>query len=235
MNMGPAAAESVHADGRGAAIPAMGTRVAAAASPTSAATAGATADTITNTTATAPTTTTTTATATPTPTPTPTPTEAATPSRDHERVLAHTTARLLDACAGAAGSIGLLSAAAAVVALLEHGPGLLAAPGTVMFAIVLALLPLERFMGLRVRFDAGLFTDLAAELSRACGRADAALSTCAALDAALHALALRGPAAAPRPLIDRAHGARRLAIRHALVALAQFALLMSALWLRLLP
>ena len=157
------------------------------------------------------------------------------PSRDHERMLAHTTARLLDACGGTAGSIGLLSAAAAVVALLVHGPSPLAAPGTVMFAIVLALLPLERLMRLRVRFDAGLFTDLAAELSRTPGRADSELSTCAALDAALHALALRGPAAAPRPLIDRAHGARRLAVQHALVALAQFALLMSALGLRLLP
>jgi hypothetical protein len=197
-------------------------------------------------------------------------------------VLAHTTARLLDACAGAAGSIGLLCAAAAVVALLVRVPGLLAAPGPVMLACVLALLPLERLMWLRVRFDAGLFTDLAAEMSRAAGRTDSALLACAALDAALHALRLRrpegamagrpasasaaGPAgtpiaapndvplhaaiqapidasidapidtpmrAAPRPLGDRVQGARRLALRHALVALAQFVLLMSALALRL--
>lgn len=145
----------------------------------------------------------------------------------HEPTLARTTARLLEAFAAAAGSIGLLCAAGAMLGLLMPAPGIAA----LLCALVLALLPLERLLCLRVRFDAGLFTDLAHARD---GSGDA-LSDCGALDAALQALKLRGPAAAPRLLIDRAQGARRLAFRHALVALAQFALLMSALALRLLP
>lgn len=152
--------------------------------------------------------------------------EPAAATRHHEPMLARTTARLLQAFAAAAGSTGLLCAAGAVLGLLMPSSATAALP----CALVLALLPLERLLCLRVRFDAGLFTDLA----RALRRIDDALPAGAAIDAALHALKLRGPAAAPRPLIDRAQGARRLAIRHALVALAQFALLMSALALRLL-
>ena len=160
-------------------------------------------------------------------------------------VLARTTARLLHACAGAAGSTGLLCAAGALAALLLRAPG--AAPAAVMLALVLALLPLERLLWLRVRFDAGLFTDLAGALSHRPGRVDPALDAGTALDAALGALRLRRPATAsgaagagtpairqPRSLIDRALGARRLAQWHALVALAQFALLVSALALRFL-
>ena len=143
-----------------------------------------------------------------------------------EPTLARTTARLLHACASAAGSTGLLCAAGAMLGLLVPAPGTAALP----CALVLVLLLLERLLCLRVRFDAGLFTDLAHALDRG----DDAMPAGAALDAALHALKLRGPAAAPRPLIDRAQGARRLALQHALVALAQFALLVSALALRLL-
>ncbi len=154
------------------------------------------------------------------------PTKAhATALRCDEPALARTTARLRQACAGAAGSIGLLCAAGAMLALLMGLPPLAA----VACALVLALLPIERLLWLRVRFDAGLFTDLA----RALDHAGEAPSAGATLDAALHALQLRGPAGAPRPLIDRAQGARRLAHRHALVALVQFALLLSALALRL--
>ena len=159
----------------------------------------------------------------------------------HEPTLARTTAQLLHACAAAAGGAGLLCAAGAMLGLLMPAPGTAA----LLCALVLALLPLERLLGLRVRFDAGLFTDLAHALDRnddalaagaarcAAMPAGAAIPACAALDAALHALNLRDPAAAPRPLIDRAQGARRLALQHALAALAQFALLMSALALRL--
>jgi hypothetical protein len=154
-------------------------------------------------------------------------TASATPTaapRHPEPTLARTTARLLEAFAAAACGAGLLSAAGAMLGLLMPAPGTAAVP----CALVLALLPLERLLCLRVRFDAGLFTDLA----RALDRGDDAPSACSSLDAALHALKLRGPAAAPRPLIDRVQGARRLAFRHVLVALAQFALLMSALALR---
>lgn len=142
-------------------------------------------------------------------------------------VLARTTARLLGACAGAAGAVGLLCAAGAMAALLMRVPG----PVAALCAAVLVLLPIERLLWLRVRFDAGLFTDLA----RALDRTDEAPSAGATLDAALHALQLRGPAGAPRPLIDRAHGARRLMQWHALVALAQFALFVSAQALALFP
>jgi hypothetical protein len=150
-------------------------------------------------------------------------------------VLARSTARLLDACATAAGSTGLLCAAAAAVALVMRAPLSVATPLAQVLALalvlVLALLPLERLLWLRLRFDAGLFADLALELDRA----DAAASAGATLDAALHALRLRGPAGEPRPLADRALGARRLAQRHALVALVQCALLVSALALGLWP
>lgn len=232
---------------------------------------------------------------------------AAIESPQHAPVLARTTAQLLGACAGAAGSMGLLCAAGALMALLARVPETVA---LLPCALVLLLLPLERLLWLRVRFDAGLFADLAANLAadlaceprhaspaephaanaasesngangtngsngtkgtngtnaanaanaatvaseavathagnaaatvkathaahavhaaHAAGKAAAAPPALTALDAALHALRLRGPAAAPRPLIDRALGARRLALRHALVALAQFALLVSAL------
>ena len=150
------------------------------------------------------------------------PSEQAVLPRQHA-VLARSTARLLDACAAAAGSTALLCAGAAALALaMREAP-----PAALSFALplVLALLPLERLLWLRLRFDAGLFADLALELDRA----DAAASAGATLDAALHALRLRPPAHAPRPLADRALGARRLAVRHVLVALAQVGLLAAAL------
>jgi hypothetical protein len=155
---------------------------------------------------------------------------AASPLRQ-PAVLARSTARLLDACATAAGSTGLLCSAAAAVALVMRAPLSVAAPLAPVLVLVLTLLPLERLLWLRLRFDAGLFADLALELDRA----DAAASAGATLDAALHALRLRGPAGEPRPLCDRALGARRLAQWHVLVALVQCALLVSALALGLWP
>lgn len=93
---------------------------------------------------------------------------------------------------------------AAVVALgllVEAWRGhLLAAP-----LLVLALTPFERYLALRLRFDAGLFADLAG------GR----IGDLAALDAGLAVLGVRR--AAPRTLDDRLQGTRQLWRYHAVV------------------
>lgn len=75
---------------------------------------------------------------------------------------------------------------------------LLAAP-------LLALAPFERYLALRLRFDAGLFADLA----------DGRIGSLDALDAGLAVLGVRR--AAPRTLADRLQGARRLWRYHAVV------------------
>ena len=211
MNAGTATARSPRTEGRGVGPDAGSASADATASPIASATPGAITAALSGPTIA---------------TPTETAAEPAAAPCHHEPTLARTTAQLLHACAAAAGGAGLLCAAGAMLGLLMPAPGTAMA----LCALVLALLPLERLMCLRVRFDAGLFTDLA----RALDRGDDAPSACSSLDAALHALKLRGPATAPRPLIERVQGARRLAFQHALVALAQFALLMSALALRLL-
>lgn len=143
---------------------------------------------------------------------------------DSERALATSTARLLQAGAVAGGALGLGCAAAAVLALLSHLPPAAAA----LAAFVLALAPLERVLTLRLRFDAGLFQDLA----RTGGPLPDAL---AALDQALAALRLRTPAAVPRPLPDRTQGARRLLRWHLLCVATQFGALAALLLLRGLP
>ncbi len=127
-------------------------------------------------------------------------TEPQTP--DH--ALAGATARLLGACASTAGPLGLGCAALAIVALLLPAPGM----PTPLLMGVLAAVPVERGLALRLRFDAGLFEDLAhttVPLPRAL----------TSLDQALQAMGLRRAAPAPRALEDRARGARRLALWHA--------------------
>jgi hypothetical protein len=74
--------------------------------------------------------------------------------------------------------------------------------------LVLATTPFERYLALRLRFDAGLFADLA----------DGRIADLAALDAGLGMLGLRKAAQSPRTLDDRLQGARRLWRRHAIVA-----------------
>ncbi len=74
--------------------------------------------------------------------------------------------------------------------------------------LVLALTPLERYLALRLRFDAGLFADLAG------GR----IADLAALDAGLTMLGVRKPPPRPRTLDDRLAGSRRLWRFHAVVA-----------------
>ena len=75
--------------------------------------------------------------------------------------------------------------------------------------LVLALTPLERYLALRLRFDAGLFADLAS------GR----IADLTALDAGLVTLGVRKAPQSPRTLDDRLRGSRRLWRFHAMVAI----------------
>lgn len=123
-----------------------------------------------------------------------------------ERALCATTAHGLAASSAVLGALGLLAAAAALLGLLARLP----LPALAAFTLALALA--ERTLALRTRFDAGLFADLAGP------HGDLAL-----LDEALAGLRLRARRATPRPLIARVLAARRLALQHALLALAQCA------------
>lgn len=130
-----------------------------------------------------------------------------------DRLLCAATGRLLHAVAVGAGALGLGCALVAATALL------LRAGSPTIAALPLLLLPVERVLALRLRFDAGLFDVLANDSG----------ATLAGLDAALHALRLRAPAAAPRALSDRIAGARRLAVWHSVVVLAQALMLVPVL------
>jgi hypothetical protein len=74
--------------------------------------------------------------------------------------------------------------------------------------LVLVLSPVERYLALRLRFDAGLFADLA----------DGRIADLAALDAGLVTLGVRNAPQRPRTLDDRLAGSRRLWRFHAGVA-----------------
>ncbi len=75
--------------------------------------------------------------------------------------------------------------------------------------LVLALTPLERYLALRLRFDAELFADLAS----------GQIADLAALDAGLATLGVRKTPQPPRTLDDRLRGSRRLWRFHAAVAI----------------
>jgi hypothetical protein len=145
------------------------------------------------------------------------------PLDDHDRTLAATTARWLQAGARSAGALGLGCAGLAAAALLLQP---LPLPARAAAVVALALLPAERVLALRLHFDAGLFTDLA----RGGLPPRQALGS---LDLSLQALRLRGPAATAtlRQLPDRVRGAQRLLAWHAagvgLQALAVLALLLT--------
>ncbi len=119
---------------------------------------------------------------------------------DHARCAA--MARWLEASS----TLGALALCCAVVAAL----GTLAqawrdaALGFALFA--LALTPVERYLGLRLRFDAGLFADLAS----------ARVDDLAALDTGLAALGIVKDPRSSRTLDDRLLGSRRLWRRHTL-------------------
>ena len=142
---------------------------------------------------------------------------------DHDRTLAATTARWLRAGARCAGTLGLGCAGLAAAALLLLP---LPLPARAAALAVLALLPAERVLALRLHFDAGLFADLARS-------GPAPQQALGSLDLALQALRLRTPSTSPtlRPLPDRVRGAQRLLAWHAagvgLQALAVLALLLT--------
>lgn len=135
------------------------------------------------------------------------------------RALCTAQARWLDACA-IFGGIGLFAAGLAALCLATGAGN--DALRALAFAAV-ALLPFERFLALRLRFDRGLFVDLAA------GR----IADLSALDRALAASGLRRTAHGPtRTLADRVRGTRRLWRAHAAVAMAQLLLSLAAAALR---
>lgn len=107
----------------------------------------------------------------------------------------------------AASTLGALALCCAVVAAL----------GTLMHAwrdaalgfalLALASTPVERYLALRIRLDAGLFADLAS------GRID----DLAALDTGLAALGIGKAPQSLRTLDDRLHGSRGLWRSHVLI------------------
>ena len=131
-----------------------------------------------------------------------------------EPALCTTTARLLAASVTSLGALGLGCAMLAAAALLLHPPVAATAAYALLGTLVLAIG--ERVLALRLHFDAGLF----AELARDPAAPRRALHT---LDQALQTLRLRAAAAAPRPLLDRVAGARRLVVWHAATVAAQCA------------
>ncbi len=149
---------------------------------------------------------------------------------DSERATCAAVARWLDTDR-IVGACGLFAAAVAALCLLiDHasighridsigsGTGVVVAASMVLF-----LMPIERVYALRLRFDRGLFADLA----------DGRIGSLMTLDAALSSLKLRTAAATPRPLTDRIRGVQRLWRRHAAVAVVQVLLCLLAVALRL--
>lgn len=120
---------------------------------------------------------------------------------DHARCAA--MARWLEA-SSTLGALALCCAVVAALGTLAHAWR----DAALGFAVVaLALTPVERYLALRIRFDAGLFADLAS------GRID----DLAALDAGLSALGIGKDKPSQRTLDDRLQGSRRLWRRHALI------------------
>ncbi len=111
------------------------------------------------------------------------------------------------------GALALGCAAVVALGLLVEAwrDHLLAAP-----LLALALAPFERYLALRLRFDAGLFADLA----------DGRIGSLDALDAGLTVLGVRR--AAPRTLDNRLQGARRLWRYHAVVVVLMAAVTAAA-------
>lgn len=129
----------------------------------------------------------------------------ATPLSADERARCATMARWL----AASSVLGALALCCALVAAL----GFLAqawrdeAMGFALLA--LASVPVERYLALRIRFDAGLFADLAS------GR----IADLAGIDAGLAILGVGGAGTPSRTLDQRLSGSRRLWRRHAVATL----------------
>lgn len=122
-----------------------------------------------------------------------------------DRARCATMARWLEASA-VLGALALCCAVVAALGLVAHA-WRDAAMGFALLA--LALTPVERCLALRIRFDAGLWTDLAS------GR----ITDLAGLDAGLAMLGFGRRTASPRTLDQRLSGTRRLWRWHAVVAI----------------
>lgn len=131
-----------------------------------------------------------------------TPALAPTPLDADDRARCAAMARWLEA-SSTLGALALCCAVVAALGTLAHAWR----DAALGFALIaLALTPVERYLALRIRFDAGLFADLAS------GRID----DLAALDTGLAALGIVKDPQSSRTLDDRLHGSRRLWRRHAL-------------------
>ncbi|MFZ2754255.1 MAG: hypothetical protein WAZ48_12505 [Lysobacteraceae bacterium] len=109
---------------------------------------------------------------------------------------------------GASSALGTMALGAALVIAFGCVAQAWRDDAIAIVLLVLALTPVERYLALRLRFDAELFADLAG------GR----IADLAALDAGLAMLGVRKPPQHPRTLDDRLAGSRRLWRFHAVVA-----------------
>jgi hypothetical protein len=128
---------------------------------------------------------------------------------DNDRALCVATAGLLQA-SGLLAAWGLALSVIAGVVLALTGRSLGSAAWIAYGAVALIGLP-ERYLALRLRFDASLFDGLAKN----------AIATLPAMDSALEQLGLRRNADGTRPLADRVLGTRQLIQRHGVAVIAQ--------------
>ena len=136
---------------------------------------------------------------------------------NNDRALCAATARLLEA-SGRISAWGLGVTVVGMVVLALTGRSLPMVSWVGFAAVVMLGLP-ERYLAFRLRFDAGLFNDLAAQNT----------PSLAALDNALQRLGLRNAPDAPRTLQDRVLGTRQLLQRHGIVVVCQSVLFLLAL------
>lgn len=136
---------------------------------------------------------------------------------DNDRALCAATARLLQA-SGTVSAWGLALAVVGMAVLALTGRSLPLVSWLGFAAVALLGLP-ERYLAFRLRLDAGLFNDLAAET----------IVSPDALDHALQRLGLRSAPGEPRTLQERVLGARQLLQRHGIVVICQSVLFMLAL------
>ena len=136
---------------------------------------------------------------------------------DNDSALCAATARLLQASATVS-AWGLALAVVGMAVLALTGRSLPQVSWLGFAAVALLGLP-ERYLAFRLRLDAGLFNDLAAQTIASLG----------VLDHALQRLGLRSTPGASRTLEDRVLGARQLLQRHGMVVTCQSVLFLLAL------
>jgi len=136
---------------------------------------------------------------------------------DNDRALCAATAGLLRASSAAA-AWGLALSCIAGLVLALTGRSLPTAAWFTTAAVALIGL-VERYLALRLRLEATLFEGLATN----------GIASLETLDTALAQLALRGRAAEPRTLVERAAGARQMTQRHGLAVALQTAVFAMAL------